>query len=135
MADEKEQAPPEQSGANISPAPSDVSGPPPNADGTPAAPKPAGGSDGPQPPPSPAKSIEAEALPDGTIPTVLTPGTAHKKVAKGKASLTNIYRRADIITTLITFAGTAVAAVLILGGYAYFNRNKAPAPAPKVTSL
>jgi hypothetical protein len=124
MADEKEPAPPEQAGSNISPAPADVAGPPPNENGTPAA-----------PPPETIPTKPADPLPDGTVPTVLAPGTAHKKVPKGKASLTNIYRRADILTTLITFGGTAVAAVVILGGYAYFTRAKTPAPAPKITTL
>ena len=81
--------------------------------------------------------VQAEPLSDGTVPTVLTPGQTHHSVAKGKASLTNVYRKADIMTTLLTFGGAVVAGAIIIGGYAYFtrNQNKTPTTTPKVTSL
>src|SRR4051812_5787025 len=77
-------------GTNVSPAPTEVAGKPAGAVPDPAA---------------AAGAPQAEALPDGTTPTVLKPGAVHKSVAKGKASLTPVYRRADILTTLLTFAG------------------------------
>ena len=87
--------------------------------------------------PDPSSRVQAEPLSDGTVPTVLTPGQTHHSVAKGKTSLTTIYRKADIMTTLLTFGGAMVAGAIIIGGYIYFTGgNKAkPTPTPKVTNL
>ncbi len=80
--------------------------------------------------------IQAEALSDGTVPTVLRRGETHLSVPKGKSSLTSIYRRADIMTTLFTALGAVVAAAVVTGGYYFVTKNNAkPAPAPKVTTL
>jgi len=80
--------------------------------------------------------VPADPLADGTVPTVLATGTSHKSVSKGKASIANIYRKADILTTILTFVGALVAAGIIFGIYAYITRSKNTAtPAPKVTSL
>ena len=109
---------------------------------TPAGSAPAGS----EPSPSPAgpdgkpdqPALTADALADGTTPTILEAGrgTAKPAIKKGVASLTSIYRRADIITTLLTLGGTLVAAGIAVGIYLYINRNQAkPAPAPKVTTL
>ncbi len=126
MADEPKPEVPQDSQPNISPAPNSVTdGPPPGEKGAPSIPA------------NPAAAAPiAEALADGTMPTVLTPGQSHKKVAKGKTSLTSIYRKADILTTLFTFIGAVVVALIIVGGYAYFNKGKVtPVAVPKVTSL
>jgi hypothetical protein len=95
------------------------------------------GGKGAPPPPDPNSKIQAEPLADGTVPTVLKPGETHRSITKGKTGLGMIYRRADVMTTLITFVAAAVAGGLILGGYAYFTRSKAKAPTatPKVTKL
>jgi hypothetical protein len=110
--------------------------------GTPAAaaPAPAGAADKPAATPdnpAGAAGVQAEALSDGTVPTVLATGQAPDHHVKGgRASITSIYRRADIMTTLLTFVGTLIAAGLILGGYLYFTRTTTkPVTAPKVTSL
>jgi hypothetical protein len=109
--------PAEGASTSTSPAPTDVT-------------------DAAKPTPDPNQKIQPEPLSDGTTPTVLVPGESHQKVAKGKTSLTTIYRKADILTTLVTFIGAVVAGGLIIGGYAYFTRSKTPtAPAPKVTTL
>ena len=134
MADEPKPATPDTppaEGANISPAPTAVTdGPPPGADGSPA---PAGG---PIPPAADASRVQAEPLADGTVPTVLSTGSSHKSVPKGRATITSIYRKADVLTTLFTFAGAVVAAGIIFGVYAYINRSKPnTAKAPTVTSL
>ena len=95
------------------------------------------GAKGAPPPPDPNSKVQAEPLADGTVPTVLRPGETHRTIAKGKTGLGTIYRKADVMTTLITFVAAAVAGGLILGGYAYFTRSKAKAPTatPKVTKL
>ncbi|MDB5178115.1 MAG: hypothetical protein JWN01_58 [Patescibacteria group bacterium] len=111
---------PEEAGStSISPAPTEVSG---------------------EKPPAGAKStggVQAEALVDGTVPTVLTPGDGHKHVAKGTTSLTAVYRRADILTTLLTFGGAVIASIIIIAGYTYFTKSKTKAPTnpTKVTTL
>jgi len=80
--------------------------------------------------------VQADPLADGTVPTVLASGSSHKPVAKGRASITNIYRKADILTTVLTFIGALVAAGVIFGIYAYITRAKtSTVPAPKVTNL
>lgn len=92
---------------------------------------PAGG-----PKPAPAGNVSADPLNDGTVPTILSTGDGHKHVAKSKASITTIYRKADILTTVFTFVGAVVAAGAIFGVYAYLNRAKAtPTAIPKVASL
>lgn len=88
----------------------------------------------------PITSAEAQATPltDGTVPTVLKTGDTNHSTANTAAKeygkLSSVYRRADIFTTLITFAGAAVTAVLILGTYAYLTRSK-PVAIPKTTKL
>ena len=88
-----------------------------------------------------ANGPQPDPLSDGTVPTVLSAGDAHRSVSKGKASLTTIYRRADIMTTLLTLGGALVAAAIILGIYAFVtlgqNKNKAKTPvlSNKVTNL
>lgn len=83
--------------------------------------------------------LQAEPLSDGTVPTVLDQGAGVPKgvVAKGRASLTAVYQRADIITTLVTFVVAIIAAGLVLGGYLYLTRpdKKAVVTTPKVTTL
>jgi hypothetical protein len=112
----------EDSPGAISPAPTEV------ADGK-AAPAAAGAND-------PSANVQTEALSDGTVPTVLHTGANHKSIAKGRASISTIYRRADVLTTVITFVIAAVSAGAIIGGYAYLNRPKtAVTPPPKVTNL
>src|SRR5882757_2089260 len=113
MADEPKKTPDaeetEASGAaSMSMAPTDIAG----GKGAPAAPASGGG-----------KKLEAEPLTDGTVPTVLAPGQSHRKVPKSKASLTTVYRRADIMTTLITFGVAVVAGGLVLGGYIFFAKG------------
>ncbi len=135
MADEpKPQSPepapasePQSDAASMSPAPTEFAGKPEGEAGTNT------NEAGPKPP----TSVQAEPLSDGTVPTVLTPGQTHKSVPKGRASITSIYRRADILTTLITFVVALAAGALIVGGYVYFNRPKAAVTKPptKVTSL
>jgi hypothetical protein len=113
--------------SNISPAPNSVTEAPP-VDGSSTAPVP--------PPTSSGGKVQADPLSDGTVPTVLSGGSSHKTVTKGVANISSIYRRADILSTLLTFVGALVAAGIIFGIYAYFTRSKAPtAAAPKVTSL
>jgi hypothetical protein len=108
----------------VSPAPTDVTEPA------------KAGEDG-AAPAAPAAGVEAEPLSDGTVPTVLTTGQAHVgKVKDGHASITSIYRRADIVTTLITLAGGIVASAVIIGAYVYFTKADTKTPtAPKVTTL
>ncbi len=90
-------------------------------------------------PPASGNVPQAEPLSDGTVPTVLDPGAGipTTAVAKGRASLTAVYRRADIITTLVTFIVAIVAAGVVLGGYLYLTRpsKQAAVSAPKVTTL
>lgn len=77
---------------------------------------------------------QAEALSDGTVPTVLTTGNGHRPVSKGKTSLSGIYRRADIMTTLYTTGGVIIALAAILGGYYWFViRTQANKPATTTT--
>jgi hypothetical protein len=73
------------------------------------------GSGGPQPDP----------LSDGTKPTILKTGAVHRSVAKGNASISNVYRKADIMTTLFTFVGAIVAGAIILGAYYFITKSKA----------
>jgi hypothetical protein len=127
LADEQkpqsnQSSPPEdKSASSISPAPTDFdSGPKKAGDNKPAE----------------VPKVQTEPLADGTVPTVLNPGESHRSVPKGKATLDKIYRKADIMTTLLTFAGVAVASLIVLGGYAYFSGQKGkPTPTPKVSSL
>jgi hypothetical protein len=83
--------------------------------------------------------LQAEPLSDGTVPTVLDPGAGVPKgaMAKGRASLTAVYQRADIITTLVTFIVAIIAAGVVLGGYLYLTKSNknAVVAAPKVTTL
>lgn len=83
--------------------------------------------------------LQAEALSDGTVPTVLDPGAGPHQgaVRKGRASLTAVYQRADIITTIVTFVVAIVAAGIILGGYLYLTRStkKVVVTAPQVSAL
>ena len=122
--------------ASISPAPNDVADDPNAKKGVPGG-TPPGTPPGAPPPSEGVGKVQPDPLPDGTVPTVLKPGDGHRKVAKGKSSLTSIYRKADVVTTLLTFVGATVAGGLILGGYAYFTHAKSQTPAatPKVTKL
>lgn len=90
-----------------------------------------------KPPDDPKPQVmPADPLSDGTVPTVLATGTSHKSVTKGKASISSIYRRADILTTILTFVGALIAAGVLFGAYAFLTRSKTSVvPAPKVTSL
>jgi hypothetical protein len=86
------------------------------------------GAGGPQPDP----------LSDGTKPTILKTGAVHRSVPKGKTSITSVYRRADIMTTLLTFIGAVVAGAIILGADYFITKSKnaTPTKAPtKVTTL
>jgi hypothetical protein len=116
----------EPSASSVSPAPTDVAEDPKdgNKSNTP-------------PPPDPNSKVQAEPLSDGTTPTVLATGSSHRKVTKSKASITTIYRKADIITTLLTFGGVIVAGAIIVGAYYFFSKSKSgtPTPTPKVTKL
>jgi cytoskeletal protein CcmA (bactofilin family) len=108
-----------------SPAPADVAGEAKGGNPTP-------------PKPDPDSRVQAEPLSDGTVPTVLAPGSSHRSVPKGKASLNTIYRKADITSTLFTFGAAVVAAIVILGGYWFFTgagKKPTPAPSPKLTQL
>lgn len=83
-----------------------------------------------------AAQLPAEPLPDGTVPTVLAPGDGHKSVGKSRASLTRIYRRADIMTTLYTFIGIVIAGATVVGVYWYLTRsNVKPTTTAPVTKL
>ena len=83
--------------------------------------------------------LQAEPLSDGTVPTIIDTGGSGPKrvVAKGRASLTSVYQRADVITTLVTFTVAIIAAALVLGGYLYLTRTtkKTTVTAPQVTTL
>jgi hypothetical protein len=115
--------PKDKPGTSTSPAPTDVAGDAKKVGNAP-------------PPPSKDSRVQAEPLSDGTVPTVLAPGETHRTVPKSKASIANVYRRADVTTTLFTFGAAVVAAGLILGGYAFFTHSKTKPPAtPKVTKL
>jgi len=98
-----------------------------------------GSTPGDSPTPLAAGNLQAEPLSDGTVPTVLDPGARAPKgvVAKGRASLTAVYQRADIVTTLVTFVVAIIAAGVVLGGYLYLTRTtkKAVVAAPTVTTL
>ncbi|MBW4061783.1 hypothetical protein HJC99_04415 [Candidatus Saccharibacteria bacterium] len=89
------------------------------------------------PPPAPASNLVAEPLTDGTVPTVLQKGDAapHAAPPEGKRNLGSVYRRADIITTLITFGATVAVCALAFGGYLYLTRSTAKTATPKVTTL
>ena len=114
---------------------------PPAGDAQPPTPPPAGEpSPAVVPPPTEGGGPQAEALSDGTVPTVLQKGDAaveeKKRIKGGNGTLNSVYRRADIVTTLITFAGAIVIAGLIIGIYFYVTKSKAkPVVAPKVTTL
>jgi hypothetical protein len=85
---------------------------------------------------SASHQVQAEPLSDGTTPTILTPGQTHRSVSKSKSSITSIYRRADIMTTLLTFAGALVAGAIIIGAYMYLTGKTAkPTATPKVATL
>jgi hypothetical protein len=59
-------------------------------------------------------------------------------VPKSKASISTVYRKADITTTLFTLVGAIVAAGIIFGAYVFLtrNQNKKPAATPgKQTTL
>jgi len=105
------------------------SGPPPAGEAPPSQP-------GKAPPPN-VGNISADALSDGTKPTILTPGESHRPVIKGKSSLTAIYHKADIMTTLLTLAGAVVAGIIILGLYLFLTHRsvKPTAPPGKATTL
>lgn len=124
---------PEASTSATSPSPVEVAGTPPEAGAATPAPEAAQ--------PSPAATATTGATPDsltdGTVPTVLKAGGAKDKELKGGGgSLTSVYRRADVATTLLTFIGAVVAAGLILGGYWYFTHSKPKVVAPtKATDL
>lgn len=115
--------------SNPEPAPSTASSPAPTdvAESAKGAP----------PPPDPSSKVQAEPLADGTVPTVLRPGETHRSIVKGKTGISSIYHKADVMTTLLTFLGAAVAGGLIIGGYAYFTnvKSKTPTATPKVTKL
>lgn len=109
-------------GSNISPAPTDFDDDKNKKDA---------GGDKPKP-----TSMPAEPLSDGTVPTVLTPGQTHHSVTKGKTSLNTIYRKADVLTSVLTFGIAVVASALVIGGYIFFTGGQKKAtPPPKVTSL
>ncbi|HEX3081980.1 MAG TPA: hypothetical protein VHQ86_01890 [Candidatus Saccharimonadia bacterium] len=131
MADEIK---PKADGTNISPTPESGETKPAN-DQTPPDPnvppeaKASGGG-------GPAPTVPADPLADGTVPTVLSKGESHRPVPKGKTSITSIYRKADITTTLITFVVAVVVSGAAVGIYAYLTRAKAPnTKPPAVTSL
>jgi hypothetical protein len=88
-------------------------------------------------PPAADSKMTADPLPDGTVPTILSKGdTPHKDIKLGRGAMGNIYRRADVMTTLLTFGGAIVAAGIIFGVYYYLNRPKhTTAPKPTVTKL
>jgi hypothetical protein len=86
--------------------------------------------------PAGEQKVQATPLSDGTTPTVLNAGASHRTVPKGKASITGVYRKADIMTTLLTFGGAVVAGAIIIGAYTFLTKPKNQAtPTPKVTSL
>ena len=110
---------------------------PPATDGAPtdSAAKPA---DVATPAADPDSRIQPDPLSDGTVPTVLQKGDGSKpevKIPGGKSQLGSVYRRADIITTVITLGITLGVCALAFGGYLYFTRAKPKAAAPKATSL
>jgi hypothetical protein len=110
--------------ASISPAPTEVAGDPKDQ------------GKGNPPPPNADSKVQATPLSDGTTPTVLATGDGHRSVAKGKASITRVYRRADILTTLVTFAGALVAGAIVIGIYFFTTQKTAkPATTPKVSAL
>lgn len=114
-------APEAPSASSTSPSPAEVAGTPP-ADGS----APASSSAQPSPAAAATTGADSDKLVDGTVPTVLKPGegTKGKAPKSGNASLNSVYRRADIMTTVLTFVGAVVAAGLILGGYWFFTHSK-----------
>lgn len=115
---------------NPSPSPKDEEKKPgaPDAPAVDSAPKSAEGS-----------GLTADALSDGTVPTVLTTGdglgaTIKPLVDPSKRRVTSIYRRADITTSLITMVATLAIFGIIFGGYLYLNKSKV-VPPPKLTTL
>lgn len=81
----------------------------------------------------------ADALSDGTVPTVLTTGDGFGTSVKplldpSKQRVTSIYRRADIATSVITMIATLALIGIIFGGYLFLNKSK-KVPAPKITTL
>ncbi|HEY6736431.1 MAG TPA: hypothetical protein VI322_01815 [Candidatus Saccharimonadia bacterium] len=125
MADEPKTPPAGESNpTNISPAPADV------------ADKPAEDAAAEQPLAASKHVMPADPLPDGTVPTIIQEGESHRAVPKSKASLTRVYRKADILTTVLTAGGVILAILIISGIYLYFaNRNKPKLATPKVTAL
>lgn len=84
-------------------------------------------------------SQTADALSDGTVPTVLTTGDNIGSSIKplldpSKRRVTSIYRRADIFTSLITMVATLAVFGIIFGGYLYLNKSKV-VPPPKLATL
>jgi hypothetical protein len=112
--------------SNISPAPADVAPTPGAAQPVPV-----------KTPDKPTSGPQPDPLSDGTVPTVLSAGESHKSVPKGSASITSVYRKADIMTTLLTFGGAIIAAAIILGAYTFITRPKTKVATipPKVSSL
>ncbi len=89
-------------------------------------------------PANPSASVPTEPLADGTTPTVLQTGAGrpHATAKVAPMGLGRIYRRADVITTLITLVTALVASSLVLGIYIYATRGKTiTAPPPKLTTL
>lgn len=120
---------------------------PPPAEPSPATPPPgAAGEAAPSPAPASGETPPAaggpqpDPLSDGTVPTILQSGSGETKGkrAKGVAAISGVYRRADVVTTLVTFGVALLAAGLVLGGYLFITRDKtktAKVTAPKVTTL
>ncbi len=140
MADEPnpspKPAPSEPNQPNNPPSPTGPTPPGQTTSGSPAGP----GQDNKAPgKPGDSESIAPEALADGTVPTVLSSSSqvTHTESKKGAVALSSVYRRADILSTLLTLAGAIVAAAIILGGYWYFTQSKTDTDTakPKVTTL
>ncbi len=112
--------------ASTSPSPVEVAGTEPAATGSTA----------PAPVAADSTTLATDALVDGTVPTVLHAGDGTKAKAgrNGRASITSVYRRADVATTLLTFIGAIVAAGLILGGYWFFTHAKPKTTVPTTTT-
>ncbi len=87
--------------------------------------------------PAAASDIPGQ-LPDGRTPTVLkvSSGPTANVTKSTSHQLSRIYRRADVLTTVLTFVGTAITAGLILAGYSYFINQARPATTqPKLSQL
>lgn len=83
------------------------------------------------------KLPDTTPLADGTAPTVLKAGETPKAAAKPSSSrLNNVYRRADILTSLLTAIGALAVAGVALGAYVFFTRPAANTNnLPKPTKL